>query len=837
MLRTLKRLFRSEPFTQPASSAVRKGVSAAAATPKSTKRTIAPDRPRFPPSHREHPVIDPASLLSDQRELISPLKDVLGLSPENFARYVEPVLLRYAAYVQLLPASHVHHHRGAGGLLRHGLEVAYHSGIQARGVTFRFDGPLRQKHEHKTQWRLIYTLAGLLHDIGKPISDMRVVSVSGNDVWEPFRKPLWDWSQENGIDRYVVHWLAGRQHRQHEKLGFVVANKIIGDEVLAYISTIDRAMLPTLMNVLGGQAKPDDPLQKAVTVADRHSVSTDLKQNRIEIDGMEQHVSLDQRLLEIMRELTRTGDWKANGKDGTVWVIDTSGSAYIDWEVAVGDIVRMTNSLAIPGMPRDPHALADILLERGIAEPGKRTVDGVVQVERYHVLKVQGNEVLTLKISDARYIFVNTLPLPPQTVASAPYSAEQQASSSGSEDEETPVVAVAPASDADAQALLETIAAQVATDKQEGTTPPKKPIVIIPPIEELIEQLVEEEGDPPPLHEEDFSQEGHENQAGNSSTEKITDKYAPAQAEATALHASDPQASVDPGPSKRALLEAALETLGEGASQLVSIINAVLDGKEPLGQRLILTGTKAVLRYPFSLQSAERPVLEAVAQLGATGALLADPVMPGKYVTKQNGQSVLILNNTLSALIRAAVEETEQLEDPFAAFKDSSNAHTDKPTFVPTLLAEAPTEAVPVEPPSQKTSSLSEQSGQSEQTFLMAQDPPPEKEAPKSVVVDIVHTPVKERVDLKSAGLGVKELTPTEVVQRVKQMILEGAGPWLAGPVQREGNVVSVEYESTCNLFIAHHPNFSRSRFRSAFVTVPVSGIKVRSGRIFVTLE
>src|SRR5690606_37224746 len=99
--------------------------------------------------------------------------------------------------------------------------------------------------------------------------------------------------------------------------------------------------------------------------------------------------------------------------------------------------------------------------------------------------------------------------------------------------------------------------------------------------------------------------------------------------------------------------EAALETLGEGASQLVSIINAVLDGKEPLGQRLILTGTKAVLRYPFSLQSAERPVLEAVAQLGATGALLADPVMPGKYVTKQNGQSVLILNNTLSALIRA----------------------------------------------------------------------------------------------------------------------------------------------------------------------------------------
>src|SRR5690606_8251490 len=101
MLRTLKRLFKSEsPRLQAAPAA---NVGARVASGHRTPSAPALDRPRFPPSHKEHPVIDPAILLADQGELIAPLKDVLGLPPEDFARYVEPVLLRYAEYVQLLP--------------------------------------------------------------------------------------------------------------------------------------------------------------------------------------------------------------------------------------------------------------------------------------------------------------------------------------------------------------------------------------------------------------------------------------------------------------------------------------------------------------------------------------------------------------------------------------------------------------------------------------------------------------------------------------------------------------------------------------------------------------
>lgn len=829
MLRTLKRLFKSEsPPVQglPAAGKVSACVAAQHGSPSAPDH----DRPRFPPNHKEHPVIHPTNLLADQRELITPLKDVLGLSPENFARYVEPVLLRYAEYVQLLPASHVHHHRGAGGLLRHGLEVAYHAGIQARGVTFRFDGPLRQKHEHKTQWRLVYVLAGLLHDVGKPILDMRVVSASGEAVWEPFRASLWQWSQEHGVERYVVHWLVGRQHRQHEKLGFIVANQVIGAEVFAYISQIDRTILPTLMSVLGGQAKPDELLQKAVVIADRHSVSADLKLNRIEVDGTVHHVSVDQRLLEIMRELTRIGQWKTHGADATVWIIDASGSAYIDWEVAVGDIVRMANSLSMTGVPRDPHTLADILLERGIAESGQRTIDGVKHDERYHLLKANGKEFLALKISDARYIFTHTVPLPPQsvTVPDTPTTGADQG---------TALAATAPAceitvetaSEKDAQALLEAVSVQLVQEESEKTKPPTKPIVSIPPIDDLIVQLVAEEGDPPPLDDADYAKGSP---SGDSDATQQTGD-APSQPPAT----PDEAASVKPALSKREVLASTLSALGDEAHSLTALITAVLDGKEPLGQRLVVLSAKKVgLRYPAAVQGGDKPVLDAVAQWGGTGALVADPVMPGKYVMRHKGESMLLLNKMLSTQVKAALDEIAQQADPFAQMERADTAPDDaacvvvdtsspeSPTPPAQAVPQAPTDAPPTPTPPDLPA-------------VSERNPPQQDSAPITPdTLDARLPPARTPIDLEKAGMWTRALTPQEAIEQLKQMMCVGHGPWLTGPVLREGNTVSVDYDSTTNQIIARHPYISRNKLRFAFTATPIRGITVKAGRIMVTL-
>ncbi len=81
--------------------------------------------PRYPPFLKGLPAASPEDLQSTQDELIAKLRQVLGFNLRDFQRLIQPCIDHLAAYVHLLPASEHHHHSGAGGLLRHSLEVAF----------------------------------------------------------------------------------------------------------------------------------------------------------------------------------------------------------------------------------------------------------------------------------------------------------------------------------------------------------------------------------------------------------------------------------------------------------------------------------------------------------------------------------------------------------------------------------------------------------------------------------------------------------------------------------------------------------------------------------------
>ena len=81
--------------------------------------------PRYPPFLQGLPAAPVAQVLATQAALLERLQQTLGFPAPAFDRLVQPALTRYAGWVHLLPASEAHHHRGAGGLLRHGLEVAW----------------------------------------------------------------------------------------------------------------------------------------------------------------------------------------------------------------------------------------------------------------------------------------------------------------------------------------------------------------------------------------------------------------------------------------------------------------------------------------------------------------------------------------------------------------------------------------------------------------------------------------------------------------------------------------------------------------------------------------
>ena len=82
------------------------------------------DVPRYPPFMKGLPTIEPERLIGQHPEILSQYKRSVIVTPEQYERFYLGALRRFASYAHLLPASQSHHHRGAGGLLRHSMEVA-----------------------------------------------------------------------------------------------------------------------------------------------------------------------------------------------------------------------------------------------------------------------------------------------------------------------------------------------------------------------------------------------------------------------------------------------------------------------------------------------------------------------------------------------------------------------------------------------------------------------------------------------------------------------------------------------------------------------------------------
>ncbi|MBK1699403.1 MobH family relaxase, partial [Thiococcus pfennigii] len=324
-----------------------------------------PEIPRYPPFLKGLPVAAPARILATQAELIARLQDGLAFTDRHFAELVQPVIARYAAFVHLLPASEAHHHRGAGGLFRHGLEVAFHAAQASQGRIFALDRGPAERRALEPRWRLAAGLAGLCHDVGKPVSDLSVSDRAGRTTWRPLLGSLTDWAAGQGVERYFLRWREPRQAR-HETFGLLVLERILTPEVTSWLVDADPGIMQGLLSAVAGI---DDGavLGRLVTEADRASVERDLREHHIDPAATSLGVPVDRYLLDAMRRLARGGRWQINVPGARLWLL--AEGLHLVWPAGAEDVVALLAADRVPGIPRDPDTLADILLERGLAVP------------------------------------------------------------------------------------------------------------------------------------------------------------------------------------------------------------------------------------------------------------------------------------------------------------------------------------------------------------------------------------------------------------------------------------------------------------------------------------
>lgn len=378
----------------------------------------------YPPPDQGFPRTSRDELMSAERERITKIAHNTKLDPEKFDLLMRPVIERFVGYVHLLPASQGHHHRGSGGLLAHSLEVSFFASQAASAKIFGFGETSIRKKREIPRWHVAAALVGLLHDVGKPISDMTIKSPKG-ETWNPFVEPLDTWAKRVGAHRYHLIWRAKR-NRRHEKVGSTIVPEIITPQMKAWLTADDSTILEAVLNALSGNGD-EELLHGMMTRADEASVSADMKkmahteteplgtiESAVEMQASEtagkdiaerhrseaEHAGYDggasqssadmassggdervdkapatekmaamrpvmKQVVGAMQSLIDDGTWTINCPGSRIW--SGKRGVFLVWKKGVSELVTRLDERGVTGIPNRPEVFAEALVDAQVA--------------------------------------------------------------------------------------------------------------------------------------------------------------------------------------------------------------------------------------------------------------------------------------------------------------------------------------------------------------------------------------------------------------------------------------------------------------------------------------
>lgn len=338
--------------------------------PKSALGHPVPSRPR--PAN-QIAVCGLERLVADTKTsaLMTSIENRTKFSRSAFGRDCEPALRAFAEFVQKLPASECHHHAQPGGLWMHALEVVdaaltFRNGMEIPpGMTTE----LRKKLEHR--WTFAVFAAALLHDVGKPVSDLRVTIFAADPTagrrWAPLAGPM----TTQGAQYYCVAFAepGERDYKAHQKLAAMLLHRFLPASVIRWMSE-ESDVLQQLLAYLAGE-DPEGILGSIVRRADSDSVRRNLLQGPRTRFSSARTRPLIERLMEALRRMLQEGATLPLNRPGAAgWVFDDCV-----WFVCarLADEVRMyltqhESAQGVPGKDRNDR-LFDTWQESGACKP------------------------------------------------------------------------------------------------------------------------------------------------------------------------------------------------------------------------------------------------------------------------------------------------------------------------------------------------------------------------------------------------------------------------------------------------------------------------------------
>ena len=297
------------------------------------------------------------------------------LSVQTWRQDLLPAIERYAELVQLVPASESHHHAHVGGLLTHTLETVLAAMTLRNGYLLPRSAAAEQIAQQRDHWTYVVFLAALLHDVGKPLSDLKVEWVRPGSSkalrWIPTAGSLKDLQ----ASEYQVSFYgkSERDYAAHSRIAVTMLQSLVPAQTLAFLAREPDAM-QSLVAFLAGEHKTG-AVAEIVRRADGASTKRALSHGSRARFPTAATVPLIELLMGAMQDMLRVGGQMPLNRDGAIgWVYD--GSV---WFVAkrLADQVREyvakhSPDEALPGEAKNDR-LFDTWQEYGCLVPNPST--------------------------------------------------------------------------------------------------------------------------------------------------------------------------------------------------------------------------------------------------------------------------------------------------------------------------------------------------------------------------------------------------------------------------------------------------------------------------------
>lgn len=388
-------------------------------SPELKKHLLPGDDPlgRYPSLDLGVPTLAPGrELLFGHQDKIKKIANGIGLPPDKFKRLILPVIENYADFVHFLPASNGYHHSGFSGLISHSLEVATLAVNTAQSTSFDHGGNPSKRTMRRERWYAASVIAALMHDAGKPLTDMLVHDVNHTKFW-PGTNSIPEWGAETGVDRYILSWVKGRGEK-HKNLSTTLVERIVPLETRNWLIEGGADLYHAMVEAISG-IDTKSVLTGIIIKADSTSVEMDLQNYGGDASGVAGTGALSSNIsgkfCQAARYLVDQGTWTANAHGSRIWV--TPQGIFLAWKSAISEVIDYFDSNKIKGTPRGPESLGGALIDSGIFEPN---AEGELywEVAPDALANPEAGKLIRLKcVKVANYQTLYPFEVPPKPVA------------------------------------------------------------------------------------------------------------------------------------------------------------------------------------------------------------------------------------------------------------------------------------------------------------------------------------------------------------------------------------------------------------------------------------